>query len=113
MSTAFAKKVMIEKTASPKLTLVPFHLPSHSLPFVRVGETVDFWHPKGTGDYEHDCMLGRAYAQAFIDYLNEHQDHVIFGSIVRAIAQRGIYDGVEIGFCSRLGFILNGFVSGR
>lgn len=86
---------------------------SQSLSFVHQDKQVNFWNPARSGNYESDCAQGRKYAEELLNLLAIDNNATIFGSIVRAIAKNGVYEGVEIGFCNRIGFELCGFIGGR
>lgn len=66
------------------------------------------WEPVRTGDYATDCATGRRYARELIDFMSVTDDPLPFGRAVRAITAGGVYEAVEIGFCSTLGFVLAG-----
>lgn len=63
---------------------------------------VDFWSPKGTGDWEHDTRLGKRYADEMIHWIREHKNPTIFGHIVKSMIGKGGYSGVEVGFYHRI-----------
>jgi len=66
------------------------------------------WMPQRTGEYAFDCAQGRRYADELISFMREKNDPLPFGNVIRAIAEHGKMEAVEIGFCSRLGIILAG-----
>lgn len=70
--------------------------------------TLDLWTPERTGDYANDCAMGRDYAAELLAHMVTSQDSGIFGAVMRAITRSGVYDAVEIGFCTHLGVYLLG-----
>lgn len=64
------------------------------------------WAPDRTGNYADDCAKGRAEAELMLVYIDQTQNPAVFGTIARAIVVAGVYEAVEIGFCSRIGIQL-------
>lgn len=61
------------------------------------------WSPQRTGDYGTDTAQGRQYADELLNYMRLKGCPLAFGYVMRAITDTGVYDAVEIGFCSRFG----------
>lgn len=74
----------------------------HSLSFLTDGR----WVPDRSGDYEGDCKRGRAYAEEMLDLIERTGNPAVFGGIVRAITDAGQFDGIEAGFCARIGMVI-------
>jgi|GEM_PF-1829721 len=92
-------------TAAPASVIEP----AHPLPFVhRDGATTSFWAPDRTGEYEVQCARGRAYADALLAHMRETRNPTLYGAVMRGITSEGVYGGVEIGFCNRIGIELIG-----
>jgi hypothetical protein len=81
-----------------------------ALPFVRTqdDETIRFWVPERSGDYAVDCETGRRYARDLLVLIRSEGNPALFGSVIRAISEVGVFGGVEIGFCSHIGIELIG-----
>lgn len=75
-------------------------MPLSTLPFVK---DENAWAPQRTGNYEKDCATGRAYGKALIDFIRERESPQVFGHIARAMTAGGVFEGVEVGFCSAIG----------
>lgn len=73
-----------------------------TLPLSETGE----WQPERSGDYQKDTASGRRYADNVLGLVDDRANPLIFGAVVKAIVQGGVYDAVEIGFCSRIGMAL-------
>ena len=73
------------------------------IPFVTTGWE---WKPTRTGDYAADCAAGRHAAESLIAVIQQTDNPVLFGTVMRAIIAAGRYDAVEIGFCTVIGIEL-------
>ena len=61
------------------------------------------WTPERSGSYDQDCRMGRLYADQLLDAITRTGNPALFGTVARAITQGGVFDAVEVGFCSRIG----------
>ena len=68
------------------------------------------WQPDRTGNYGKDCETGRAAADSLLQTIEETQNPCLFGTVVRAMVEGGVFGGVEAGFCSVIGIKLIGLV---
>jgi len=70
----------------------------------------DFWSDAATGDWSQDCLTGRKRAETVIGCLVSKPDSMcMFTAIMRDMATKGQWTGVEVGFCQRLAELaLNG-----
>lgn len=75
--------------------------PSFMLPLKN--GTYDPWHSTPTGNWCADNRTGRLYADELVEYMREHDDPAILGHVVKAIASKDHWGGVEVGFCHQLG----------
>lgn len=64
-----------------------------------------FWMPERSGSYARDCAQGRAYADELVEHIRGDSSPNLVGSVVAAMIGGGRYEGVEVGFCARLGEI--------
>lgn len=64
------------------------------------------WSPVRTGRSAIDNEHGRACADEVLAFIAETNNPAIFGSVIRAITEGGVYCAVEIGFCSRIGIYM-------
>ena len=63
----------------------------------------DFWVDAATGNWEVDCLAGRARADLFADNLTDrHEIHAYYMRSMRTMVERGQFSGVEVGFFQRL-----------
>jgi hypothetical protein len=60
------------------------------------------WSPTRTGNYATDNATGSAAADELVSSMNETMFTPALGAIVQSIAAGGQWDGVEIGFFSRI-----------
>jgi len=80
------------------------HLPFTGL---RADEGVAVWSPpEVSGDWAEQCIVGREFGNAAVDYIRASGDHALLSAVVRAIADRGTFTGVEAGFFSRVSISL-------
>lgn len=70
-----------------------------SLPFV---QSRDIWVPERTRIWSQDNQTGRSYADALVDYMREFDAPCVLGYVIQAIANKGVFEGVEAGFMQRL-----------
>ena len=68
----------------------------------------DLWTPERPAKYPDACAMGRDYAAELLVYIAATGDSAMFGAVMRAITRGGLYEGVEIGFCSHIGIHLVG-----
>ncbi|WP_242136992.1 hypothetical protein [Sphingomonas sp. TREG-RG-20F-R18-01] len=61
------------------------------------------WLPERPPGYMDACDLGKRYADELIAATVEGRNPLLFGAVMRAIIESGIYEGVEVGFCQRIG----------
>lgn len=72
-----------------------------ALPFVEatMGRPTRLWVVHSTGDYGADTATGRAYADALIGCMTEHDSPNLLGLVVKDIVQQGApWTGIEVGF---------------
>lgn len=62
------------------------------------GETVDLWPPSLTESYSESNTIGRARAQELIDVMRRTGSVVLLTHVSEAIAKKGEFGGMEIGF---------------
>lgn len=72
------------------------------LSFIRDGG----WQPERTGAYDRDCGVGRACADEMLEMIGRTENPALFGAVARAITAAGRFEGVETGFCSRIGIFI-------
>ena len=85
---------LLGRSTNPVLEQVPF-------------VTADWeWKPTRTGDYGKDCDAGRHAAERLMAVIQQTDNPVLFGTVMRSIIAAGKYDAVEIGFCSVIGIEL-------
>lgn len=64
---------------------------------------VDLWRPAEVdGGWQKQNAVGRGYADEAITYIRAANDGAMLPGIVRAIAKRGTFGGVEVGFFAAL-----------
>lgn len=73
-----------------------------SLPFVKEGSPLNLWATNPTGDYETDNRTGRQFADALVEFMRDKQAPPLFGQVVKSIAERNIFGGIEVGFFHRI-----------
>ena len=61
------------------------------------------WTPDRSGTYAEQNARGRAYADELVVEIRLTGNTTLFGSVLRSIAAAGTYEGVEVGFASRIG----------
>lgn len=66
------------------------------------------WAPVRSGDYAKDCQLGRDLGAQLLEHIRDEDNPMLFGTVMRAITQAGVFEGVEIGFCHVFGVELIG-----
>ena len=76
-----------------------------NLPFVKnhgKGENkkLTFWNTKPNGNYGDECIIGKAYAQQTISYMEAEDLTPLLGWIVLAIQEKPNHSGIEVGFMS-------------
>lgn len=64
------------------------------------------WNPVRTGDYGTDTAAGRRYADELLNFIRVKDCALAYGRVARAIVEGGVFEAVEIGFCSRIGIHL-------
>jgi hypothetical protein len=64
------------------------------------------WQPDRSGDYATDCAAGREIGAEVADLISSTGNPAFFGTIARAIAEAGQFDGIEAGFCSHIGILI-------
>jgi len=71
-----------------------------SLPFVRAaGDHIEsLWSIEESGDWSADNRLGRAYADACLDYMRQSEFPGFLAHVVRAMVEKKQFGGVEVGF---------------
>ena len=63
----------------------------------------DFWSDAATGNWATDCTTGRERAELVIGCLTSKTNAMsMFTAIMRDMAAKGQWTGVEVGFCQRL-----------
>ncbi len=63
------------------------------------GGGATMWSPPSVeGDWAAQCEVGRDLGQQAVDYIRQSDDAAILPSVVRAMVERGSFDGVEVGF---------------
>ncbi|MBW6523284.1 hypothetical protein KZ810_07200 [Sphingomonas sp. RHCKR47] len=68
---------------------------------------VDLWAPADVGGgWAAECDAGREYGREAVDYIRSSGDAAALGGIVRTIAERGTFGGVEAGFFAALSMSL-------
>lgn len=73
------------------------------LPFVRESAgSVDFWAVVPSGDWSQDNAQGREHADACAAYMRETHNAGVLGGVVRSMIAAGRYEGVEVGFMTRI-----------
>jgi hypothetical protein len=78
-------------------------LRSHKdLPFIVEGK----WQPEEVEGYALQNRLGRSYADAVIRLAQDSDNPLIFSAVMRAMADAGQFEGVEVGFCHRISELL-------
>ncbi|MBN8849946.1 MULTISPECIES: hypothetical protein [unclassified Sphingomonas] len=60
------------------------------------------WSPNRSGGYAKNCARGRDIADSLIAIIQENGFTPQLGHTMHAIAEAGVFEGVEIGFCSRI-----------
>lgn len=70
--------------------------------------SIDFWTPTVPDGWAAGCAAGRDYAAELIEFIQQENNPVIFGAVMRAITKKGVYEAVETGFCTHFGIILAG-----
>jgi len=60
----------------------------------------NLWVPERPPEYAAACAMGRDYGAELISHIQETGDPSIFGAVIRAMMNCGIYEGAEAGFCS-------------
>jgi len=76
------------------------------LPFVQENaKGVDFWAVTPTGDWSQDNRLGREHAEACAVYMRETHNAGVLGGVVRSMIVAGRYEGVEVGFMTRIAIL--------
>ncbi|MCB8877609.1 hypothetical protein [Acidisoma silvae] len=77
------------------------------LPFVRnldpPGSGRDWWTPISTGNYEHDCILGRHLGQVAIKTMRERGHCYLLAWAVEGMIKRGERNGICNGFLWEFG----------
>jgi len=66
----------------------------------------NYWTPERPKEYGAACAMGRDYAAELITHIQEQGDPSVFGAVIQAMMNGGIYEGVEAGFCSVVGIQL-------
>lgn len=65
----------------------------------RADNGVNLWSPaEVAGEWAQQCRVGREYGREAVDYIRETGDAAMLPGIVRTIAERGTFGGVELGF---------------
>jgi len=80
-------------------------MPKQRLSFIDQKEGVfDYWCPPDeTGDWGIDCRIGREQADELLRECAPVRLPVALSHIVEAIARKGRYQAIEIGFINRIG----------
>ena len=82
----------------------PARLALKALPFVKCdGEAIDLWAPAATSDWARDNATGRTMATALRSYIRVWGNAGLVGHIAKAIADKGLHGGVEVGFWHAIG----------
>lgn len=63
---------------------------------------MDYWTFESTGDWAEDNRAGREYADNLIQQMQETDAPIMVGHAVRALVERGEFDGRAVGFFHRL-----------
>jgi hypothetical protein len=66
------------------------------------GERLDLWRHGLQGDWETLCSAGRRFGREACDYVRATDNASLVPGIVRTIAERGSFGGVEVGFFTEL-----------
>lgn len=69
----------------------------------RVDDKADFWAIEPTGDYAADCASGREAAGELQRAMFFGSTPILLGSVARAIADKGRWTGLEVGFFHEMG----------
>jgi hypothetical protein len=73
----------------------------------REGDGINLWSPAEVAeDWAAQCRAGREHGCAAVDYIRSTNDAAMLPGIVRTIAERGTFGGVEVGFFAALSMIL-------
>ena len=68
---------------------------------------IKLWSPGDVGsDWDAQCRAGQEYGREAADYIRSTGDAAALGGIVRTIAERGTFGGVEAGFFAALSMSL-------
>lgn len=68
---------------------------------------INLWSPADVGSgWDAQCRAGRDYGYEAADYIRATGDAAALGGIVRTIAERGTFGGVETGFFAALSMSL-------
>ncbi len=60
---------------------------------------ISLWDPTNIeGDYDAQCHAGRKLAAEAISYIRESANATLLAGVARAIAERGDFGGIEVGF---------------
>lgn len=69
---------------------------------------IDFWRPEANdGDWAAQCQQGREYAAEMVEYVAGSGNGAALPAIVRRIAERSEFGGVEAGFFTALSMRLS------
>ena len=64
---------------------------------------INLWSPDEVpDDWGEQCRLGREYGREAVDYIRETHSAAVLPGIVRTIAERDTFGGVEVGFFTAL-----------
>jgi len=92
------------------MSIAPAETPALLSFMAKVGDVVCHWEPQREASYEVECANGRRYADELLRYMDQTDNPVIFGTVIRAMVAGGKYGAAEIGFCSAIGIELLGVV---
>lgn len=61
------------------------------------------WSPERPSGYMDACDKGRGYAEELLEAVKDGRNPTLFGAVMRSMVESGVYEGVEVGFCQRIG----------
>jgi len=89
----------MERDQLPNVEVVPLPL---SCVNCKTDGSPDLWTPVAVGNWKTDNETGVRHADDVIDRMQQQDHPFLLGHTVKAMIEKGVYGGVEVGFFNHL-----------